>query len=106
MNVDFLLKKLILYKSDAHEFIIDGDALILPFNAIPGLGTNAAYNIVRAREEGEFLSKEDLQQRGKVSKTIMEFLENHGALEGITRSKSVIFILKFIKSQFRNSQDP
>ncbi|MED1672042.1 PolC-type DNA polymerase III [Pallidibacillus thermolactis] len=79
----YSFKKIDLYKSDAHEFKIDGDALILPFDAIPGLGTNAAYNIVRAREEGEFLSKEDLQQRGKVSKTIMEFLENHGALEGL-----------------------
>ena len=43
-----------------HEFIIDGNSLIPPFNAIPGLGTNAALNIVKAREEGEFLSKEDL----------------------------------------------
>ncbi|RCK10937.1 hypothetical protein DT075_25795 [Bacillus licheniformis] len=52
-------------------------------NSIPGLGTNAALNIVKAREEGEFLSKEDLQKRGKVSKTIMEYLERHGCLESL-----------------------
>ena len=40
-----------LYRSDATEFIIDGDSLIPPFNSIPGLGTNAAINIVKAREE-------------------------------------------------------
>ncbi|WP_077617852.1 PolC-type DNA polymerase III [Bacillus sinesaloumensis] len=77
----FSFKKVDLYRSSASEFIIDGDALIPPFNSIPGLGTNAAINIVKAREHGEFLSKEDLQKRGKVSKTIMEYLENHGCLE-------------------------
>ncbi|WP_251549148.1 PolC-type DNA polymerase III [Neobacillus muris] len=72
-----------LYKSDAAEFIIDGNTLIPPFNSIPGLGTNAAVNIVKAREDGEFLSKEDLQQRGKVSKTILEYLDKQGCLESL-----------------------
>ena len=72
-----------LYRSSANEFIIDGNSLIPPFNAIPGLGTNAAFNIVKAREEGEFLSKEDLQKRGKVSKTIIEFLDQQGCLESL-----------------------
>ncbi|MBM7647093.1 DNA polymerase-3 subunit alpha (Gram-positive type) [Bacillus ectoiniformans] len=76
----FKFQKVDLYRSSADQFIIDGDSLIPPFNAIPGLGTNAAFNIVRAREEGEFLSKEDLQQRGKISKTILEYLDNHGCL--------------------------
>lgn len=79
----FSFGKVDLYKSSATEFIIDGNSLIPPFNSIPGLGTNAALNIVKARSEGEFLSKEDLQQRGKVSKTIMEFLENHGCLDSL-----------------------
>nr|MCG0041001.1 hypothetical protein [Escherichia coli] len=71
------------YESSADEFLIDGTSLVPPFNAIPGLGTNAALNIVKARETGEFLSKEDLQQRGKVSKTILEYLDNHGCLESL-----------------------
>lgn len=79
----FGFSKVDLYKSSASEFIIEGDKLIPPFNAIPGLGTNAAINIVKAREEGEFLSKEDLQQRGKISKTILEYLDNHGCLQGM-----------------------
>jgi DNA polymerase III subunit alpha, Gram-positive type len=79
----FSFKKVDLYRSSASEFIIDGNSLIPPFNAIPGLGTNAALNIVKAREQGEFLSKEDLQQRGKVSKTIIEYLDNHGCLESL-----------------------
>lgn len=76
----FSFQKVNLYKSAASDFIIEGNTLIPPFNAIPGLGTNAAVNIVKAREDGEFLSKEDLQQRGKVSKTILEYLDNQGCL--------------------------
>lgn len=79
----FSFQRIDLNKSQATEFIIEGNTLIPPFNTIPGLGDNAARNIVKAREEGEFLSKEDLQMRGKVSKTVMEYLENHGALESL-----------------------
>lgn len=79
----FSFKNIDLYRSQAKEFIIDGNSLIPPFNAIPGLGTNVAHSIVRAREEGEFLSKEDLQQRGKVSKTILEYLESRGCLQSL-----------------------
>ncbi len=53
-------KKVDLYRSHATDFIIDGDSLIPPFNAVPGLGTNAALSIVEARKNGEFLSKRRL----------------------------------------------
>lgn len=79
----FSFKNIDLYRSQATEFVIDGNSLIPPFNAIPGLGVNVALNIVRARDEGEFLSKEDLQQRGKVSKTILEYLESRGCLDSL-----------------------
>ncbi len=76
-------QKVDLYRSSASEFIVDGGTLIPPFNAIPGLGTNAAINIVKAKEDGEFLSKEDLQQRSKISKTVLQYLEDQGCLEGL-----------------------
>ncbi|MFZ3587884.1 PolC-type DNA polymerase III [Bacillus sp. DJP31] len=79
----FSFQKIDLYRSSANEFIVEGTTLIPPFNSIPGLGTNAAYNIVKAREAGEFLSKEDLQQRSKISKTILEYLDNQGCLESL-----------------------
>ncbi|WAA10750.1 PolC-type DNA polymerase III [Fervidibacillus albus] len=79
----FSFKNIDLYRSTASEFIIDGNSLIPPFNAVPGLGTSVAMNIVKAREKGEFLSKEDLQQRGKVSKTILEYLEKQGCLDSL-----------------------
>ena len=79
----YSFQKVDLYKSSADQFIIEGKTLIPPFNAIPGLGTNAAKSIVAAREQGTFLSKEDLQQRGRVSKTIIEYMDDHGCLEGM-----------------------
>ncbi len=76
-------QKVDLYRSHATKFLVDGDTLIPPFSALPGVGENAAINIVKAREEGEFLSKEDLQQRSKMTKTVLEYLEAHGCLEGL-----------------------
>ncbi|MEH6940468.1 PolC-type DNA polymerase III, partial [Bacillus sp. JJ722] len=79
----YAFQKVDLYKSHASEFIIEGNTLIPPFNSVPGLGTNVAEAIVNARSEGEFLSKEDLQKRGKVSKTIIEYLDKQGCLEAL-----------------------
>lgn len=72
-----------LYKSDATDFVIDGDTLIAPFRAIPGLGANVAKQIVAARQDGPFLSKEDLATRGKVSKTLIEYLNENGVLKDL-----------------------
>ena len=71
-------------ESEATNFkIIDKHTILAPFNAVPGLGDNAAKQIVAARAEQKFLSKEDLAKRGKVSQTIMEYFENNGVLEGM-----------------------
>ncbi|HET7629094.1 MAG TPA: PolC-type DNA polymerase III [Bacillales bacterium] len=82
-------QKVDLYRSQAAEFIVEGDTLIPPFNAIAGLGTNAALNIVKAREDGEFLSKEDLQQRARLSKTVVEDLDGHGCLQNMPDSNQL-----------------
>lgn len=79
----FTFGKVDLYGSSATEFLVEGSQLIPPFNAIDGLGTNAALNIVKSREEGEFLSKEDLRERSRISRTVLEYLDNHGSLEGM-----------------------
>ena len=74
----FKFKMVDLKRSDASNWLIDGDSLIAPFRAIPGLGLNVAKQIVAAREERPFLSKQDLAERGKVSQTLIDFMtENH-----------------------------
>ncbi|MBY0222024.1 PolC-type DNA polymerase III [Sporosarcina aquimarina] len=85
----FTFAKPDLYKSDATQFIIEDNQLIPPFNAIPSLGTNVAKTIVEARKDGEFLSKEDFQKRGRVSKTIVEYLDNFGCLEGMPEANQL-----------------
>ena len=72
-----------LYKSDAENFVIDGDTLIAPFRAVPSLGLNVAQTIVEARNEQKFLSKEDLANRGKVSKTLIEYMNENGVLNDL-----------------------
>lgn len=80
---DFHFGMIDLYKSDAQDFVIDGDTLIAPFRAVPGLGLNVAKQIVEARKDGIFLSKEDLASRGKVSKTLIEYMDTHGVLKDL-----------------------
>ena len=85
----YSIQKPDLYKADATDFLIEGDSLIPPFNAIPSLGTNVAKQVVEARKDGEFLSKEDLQRRGRVSKTVVEYLSDLGCLEGMPESNQL-----------------
>ena len=63
--------------------IMDKHTILVPFNAVDGLGDSAAKQIVAARSEAPFLSKEDLQIRGKVSQKIMDFFEENNVLEGM-----------------------
>ena len=72
-----------LNKSDASQWLIDGDTLIAPFNSVPGLGLNVAKQIVAAREDKPFISKEDLAKRGKVSKTLIDFMTENNVLAGL-----------------------
>lgn len=66
LNVD-------LYKSEATVWVAKNDTEIYPpFNSIEGLGDTVAKNIVREREIKPFLSIEDVQTRGKVSKTLID----------------------------------
>ena len=76
----FKFGKLDLYKSDATEFLIDGDMLIPPFSAMDGLGDNVANQLVKARAEGEFLSKTELRKRGGLSATLVEKMDDMGIL--------------------------
>lgn len=76
----FKFGKLDLYKSDATEFLIDGDMLLPPFSAMDGLGDNVANQLVKARAEGEFLSKTELRKRGGLSATLVEKMDDMGIL--------------------------
>ena len=81
--------KVDLYISEATRFTIEEDGIRPPISALQGVGDNAAKSIVEARKEGEFISKEDLRVRSKVSKTVIETLSNHGCLEGMSETNQL-----------------
>lgn len=85
----FRFKSIDLYRSDATRFIVDGDALIPPFSALAGIGDNAAKNIAAAKEQGEFLSIEDFQQKSKATKTVVELLNTLGCFRGLPESNQL-----------------
>ena len=66
-----------LYNSDADRFQILEGKLLPPLKSLQGVGENAAKNIVAGRALGEFLSIQDLVQKTKVSKTVIEALKEN-----------------------------
>ncbi len=78
-----------LYKSDATRFLPEDGKIRMPFNCLPGLGDSAAEKLVQAREEGEFFSKQELQERSKATKAVMELLERNHALDGLSETNQI-----------------
>ena len=83
LNVD-------LYKSDATVWVAKNDTEIYPpFNAIEGLGDTVAKAIVAEREKQPFISIEDVQKRGKVSKTLIDKMTEMGILQDLPDSNQL-----------------
>ena len=83
LNVD-------LYKSEATVWVAVNDTEIYPpFNSIDGLGNTVAENLVRERDKKPFLSIEDVQTRGKVSKTLVEKMVEMGVLKDLPESNQL-----------------
>lgn len=78
-----------LNKSSASEFLMEDGALRPPFNCIPALGNTVAKEIVEARAEHPFTSKEDLKKRGKVSQSIIDTMDEMGILRGMPEEEQI-----------------
>ena len=78
-----------LYISKAEYFIMEEDGIRPPLTSIPGLGPIDAENIVKARENGEFMSIDELQIRAKIGKVAVETLKNAGVLDGMSQSNQI-----------------
>ncbi len=81
--------KVDLYKSDDRKFLLSEDGILPPLMGLPGLGANAAANIKAEREISEFISVEDIIKRAKVSKTVIEVMENHGCLKNMDKTNQI-----------------
>lgn len=78
-----------LYKSHSTKFLVEDGAIRPPLNSIPGLGTVAALGIEKAREEGKFMSIDDLKIRSKVGNSVTDLLKNYGCLKGMSQSNQM-----------------
>ena len=78
-----------LYKSDATKFLVEEEGIRPPLSAIPTFGTVNAKNIVKAREDGKFSSKENLVSRSKIGKIALELLDKYGCTKGMPNSSQV-----------------
>ena len=77
-------------KSHAKNFLIEGDALRLPFVAIPGLGESVAIDIMEKRNEKPFASHQDVQKRTKLNKTLYEKMVNLGSFGDLKEEEDVM----------------
>lgn len=80
-----------LYRSDARYFQIVDGKLLPPFNSIDGMGDKAAESLAIAASGGKFLSKDDLRERGKISKSIIELLSDLDIISDLPESNQLSF---------------
>jgi len=92
----FSFKPIDLYKSQVKDFVISDDkkSLILPLIVIDSMGDKAAQSVVDARNEKEFISKQDVKNRTKLSTVLFEKLEDLGVFDGMI-DKNQISIFDF-----------
>lgn len=80
-----------IYKSDAYKFLVEDGKIRLPFSSLSGVGENAAKVLQEARKDGKYISIDDLQSRAMASKTIIEALDEVGALDCLPKSSQISF---------------
>jgi len=80
-----------IYRSDAKKFeVVDGK--ILPaLSSIEGMGEKAAQQLADAAKDGPFISLNDLRERAKLSKTIIDKMVNLGLVNDLPEDNQLQF---------------
>jgi DNA polymerase-3 subunit alpha (Gram-positive type) len=92
----FEFRPIDLYKSEVKDFVISEDkkGLIVPFIVIDSMGEKVAQTIVEARKERDFISKQDIKNRTRLSNVLFEKLDDLGVFNGMI-DKNQISIFDF-----------
>ena len=80
-----------LYKSDARKYLVENGKIRLPFASLSGVGESAAKNLQDARKDGKYISVDDVQIRSKVTKAVIETLEEAGVLKSLPKTNQITF---------------
>ncbi len=79
-----------IYKSDATKFLIEGNALRPPFDAIPGVGAGQAIAICERRKPGVvYPTIEDFANETGANTGIVAMLEQCGAFGDMPKNKQI-----------------
>lgn len=81
--------KIDLYKAAAHKFLIIDGKLMPAFSTIDGMGDKAAEMLVDAAANGRFLSKDDLRNRSKLSKTLIDTMTDLKIIDDLPQSDQI-----------------
>jgi DNA polymerase-3 subunit alpha (Gram-positive type) len=83
------LRPVSLYESHAENFLLVDEGTILPpLSSMPGVGLSAAESLARAREDGPFISQEDMIRR-KVAKSVVQGLAANGVLSDLPQTSQI-----------------
>lgn len=75
-----------LYISHQTKFVEENGAIRPPLNAITGVSDAMAESICQARENGPFISIEDLKIRAKIGNSVVEKLKEYDVLKNISET--------------------
>ena len=78
-----------IYKAKAMNFQIMYGKLMPALSTIEGLGDKAAEAVEEAAKGGKFLSKDDFRDRTKVSKTVIDLMDDLGILDHLPQSNQL-----------------
>ena len=89
-NTYTILEIVLEYYARGLEFKnVDIYKILPPLQALDGVGENAAKSVYNERENGEFISIQDLTDRTKLTKTSIEALKNQGSLGNMSELNQI-----------------
>ena len=79
----------VLGTAEACRFSVIDGKIMLPFNAISGIGNTAAESLTAAYAEKPFCTLDDVRSRTKLTGTNIEDLRKHGLFAGLPESAQI-----------------